>query len=67
MIMFMYLYCSKGQGELLTRQMNAVLHPHHKIGVVLSGRVILHCHIMLTSLLPLLSKWFDVKATNKGN
>ena len=37
MIMFMYLYCSKGQGELLTRQMNAVLHPHHNIGVVLSG------------------------------
>ena len=56
--MLTFTYCSKGQGEayILNYKTNARdFASIANLSLVSSRGTILHCHIMLTSLLPLLS------------
>ena len=40
--------------DLITRQMCVVLHQYQNLSLVSSGETVSHCHITLTSILPLL-------------
>ena len=55
--MLTFTYCSKGQGEAYILNFKTNAHGFASIPKLKSGFIwgtILHCHIMLTSLLPLL-------------